>query len=1048
VFLSLVVSTKAVVPGQVDQTFARGVVETHAGGSSVEIVAGVLSDGSAIVSALYSQSTFLFLGSSYLTRYMADGVPDLNPQAALPDLIAISVCKNSGGGFLVAGRDLNNAAEIRRISPDGTLDPSFGVNGVVALESEYGVAPHLLNRNLLILRQPNGDGRFWVVGHSNVTDGIIISRYLSGGAIDTTFASGGLARVPFVANSAALQADGKLLVVGKFYDYESLNSRFAIARLMPDGTLDAGFGTSGSLIWNISSDDWLCDVLVQEDGKIVAVGRSNTNQVVVRLTETGSLDTTFDGDGYAASPGFLASNASRCCLDTAGRIIVTGEHGTTLGDYEVERHVLCYAQDGTLHLGFGNSGITELGIQARSETVYDYFKTDNSFAATVNEGKILLGFEAWDKWSGVDRYSLLRLMPDGSVDPTYGDGMMRLPTDSYYNNRSSRTIKESSGRILVPSITYRTFSVSGDGLSEVHALLQDGKPDPSFGVGGRLRLDGIGEDRLFGSLMEVRSDGRFILGGYARDSDFLLLNQRLPSGAADPAYNNGLPVELIDDWHRIDAIGLVLDSNNRTITLARRTNDIFIFRRLEDGSPDAAFGQGDGFILTDFGEREFPSSLASQPDGKLLVGGYSSETSSVQGARCLLARYLPNGTLDVTFGIDGRADLSALDECSVTDMKVRSDGGLLVTLRRLLPPLGEPLLVSILPSGLLDPTFGSGGFAVSNNLVAEANTVALQKDGRIVICGRVKHAEPSPMSDVLVARYEANGTIDTSFGQEGWERIPLFQGRNLGTAILIQPDNRFLINANTLEEEDALFSARINSTILMRLEGGALLANVSHLEPADRSEFGTRLRGMVNPNGFATDVAIEYGPTSAYGNSIPVSLSDADGTLSEEVSVLLTGLAPRSTYHYRITATTVAGVRSTPDAVFSTYSSLESWRHTHFGSAMNAGASADTADLDQDGLQNLLEWISGSSPVQTSSWTTTAVLNGSQIEFSYLRDTNAVGGQTHVEWSDDLTASEWSVLGVTELVVGQSGSIQTVKASLPAGNTGRRFVRLRVQGPP
>jgi hypothetical protein len=104
--------------------------------------------------------------------------------------------------------------------------------------------------------------------------------------------------------------------------------------------------------------------------------------------------------------------------------------------------------------------------------------------------------------------------------------------------------------------------------------------------------------------------------------------------------------------------------------------------------------------------------------------------------------------------------------------------------------------------------------------------------------------------------------------------------------------------------------------------------------------------------------------------------------------------------------------------------------------------------LDQDGLQNLLEWISGSSPVQTSSWTTTAVLNGSQIEFSYLRDTNAVGGQTQVEWSDDLTASEWSVLGVTELVVGQSGSIQTVKASLPAGNTGRRFVRLRVQGPP
>jgi len=716
------------------------------------------------------------------------------------------------------------------------------------------------------------------------------------------------------------------------------------------------------------------------------------------------------------------------------------------GPYELERHVLCYSQDGALYLGFGNSGVTVLGVQARTESVFGpiIMTADNSFAALVNEGRILLGFEGWDKWGGVNRYSLLRLMPDGSVDSDYGDGMMRLATNSYNNNRSSGTIKESPGRILVPSITY---SGSENGFSEVHAFLPDGKPDPSFDADGALRLEGIGENRLFGSLLALRADGRFILGGYGRDSGGVLLNQRLSNGAADPIYNNGSPVEFVDDSYQISTAGLLLDSANRTVTLARSKNDILVLRHLEDGSLDPTFGPGGGFIVTDFGEREFPSSLALQPDGKLLVGGYSSETSSVQGARCLLARYLPNGTLDVTFGIDGRADLSALDERSVTDMKVRSDGGLLVTLRRLLPPLGEPLLVSILPSGLLDPTFGSGGFAVSNNLVAEANTVALQKDGRIVICGRVKHAEPSPMSDVLVARYEANGIIDTSFGHEGWERIPLFQGRNLGTAILIQPDNRFLINANTLEE-DALLNTRINSTILMRLEGGALLANVSHLEPADRSEFGARLRGMVNPNGFTTDVAFEYGPTSAYGNSIPVSLSDPDGMLPEEVSVLLAGLAPRSSYHYRITVTTAAGVRSTSDGVFSTFSSLESWRHTHFGSAMNAGASADTADLDQDGLQNLLEWISGSSPVQPSSWTTSAVLNGSQIEFSYLRDTNAVGGQTQVEWSDDLTASQWSVLGVTELVVGQSGSIQSVKASLPAGNMGRRFVRLRVQGPP
>lgn len=52
-----------------------------------------------------------------------------------------------------------------------------------------------------------------------------------------------------------------------------------------------------------------------------------------------------------------------------------------------------------------------------------------------------------------------------------------------------------------------------------------------------------------------------------------------------------------------------------------------------------------------------------------------------------------------------------------------------------------------------------------------------------------------------------------------------------------------------------------------------------------------------------------------------------------------------------------------------------------------------------------------------------------------------------MEWSDTLPGTSWSITGVSETVLGQTGTIQTVKATMPAGGNGMRFVRLRVQGP-
>lgn len=127
----------------------------------------------------------------------------------------------------------------------------------------------------------------------------------------------------------------------------------------------------------------------------------------------------------------------------------------------------------------------------------------------------------------------------------------------------------------------------------------------------------------------------------------------------------------------------------------------------------------------------------------------------------------------------------------------------------------------------------------------------------------------------------------------------------------------------------------------------------------------------------------------------------------------------------------------------------EAWRQQHFSSTANSGAGADTNDHDKDGLPNLLEWAAGLPPTTHSSLSTTVVRNVPNIDYTYSRSTAAVnaGAAFAVEWSDTLAAGNWSTAGVTQSIQNDNGTLQQVKATLPAGSAGRRFIRLKVTAP-
>jgi uncharacterized delta-60 repeat protein len=316
----------------------------------------------------------------------------------------------------------------------------------------------------------------------------------------------------------------------------------------------------------------------------------------------------------------------------------------------------------------------------------------------------------------------------------------RLTTDVAGSGDTGNSIAlQSDGKIVLAGGSF----VGSPGVLDFSVVRynSNGSLDVSFDGDGKVTTAvGAGEDQ--GQSVVIQSDGKILVGGYSKNGtafDFAVVRYNA-NGSLDTSFDADGKVTTAMGSTNLSGNSIALQSDGKIVMAGdSRTGtntDFAVVRYNANGSLDTSF-DADGKVTTDFGSSgDTGKSIAIQQDGKILVAGSSA------GNAFALARYNTNGSLDTTFDGDGK----------------------------------------------LTTRFGA-------STIDGANSVIVQADGKILVAGESFNGSHT---DIALARYNTNGSLDTSFSLDGKVTTDFFgSAPDRGYSVIVQPDGKILVAGNT-----------------------------------------------------------------------------------------------------------------------------------------------------------------------------------------------------------------------------------------------------------
>ena len=646
----------------------------------------------------------------------------------------------------------------------GDLDPDFGDGGIVTTTF---IGPGSASAVDVADVGYQSNGRIIAAGiviHAQGSD-FAVARYLADGSLDTSFGIGGRVTTTIgiydYATAAAVQSDDRIVVVGYTSGDDPFfpNNDFALVRYNSDGSLDMTFGDDGIVTTDLSMDwEFATGVALQSDGCIIVAGAgedfssgTGNDFALVRYNTNGTLDSSFGSGGKVLSHfGSLSESATGVAIQADGKILLAGNSSQagTSTDFALVR----FLTNGTVDSNFGTGGIVKRAVSPHQD--------EATGIAVQPDGRIVVVGTS-DVHSAAD-FTVARYNADGTPDSTFGAG--GLVKTSVGSSASAESVAlQADGRIVVAG-TSHGGTTSYD--FELVRYQSDGALDGSFGSGGLLTSD-FGSTSDFARAVAVQADGRILAAGFSSGGMVNFLVARYNSdGMPDGTFGDGGSV-MTGFVGPASAIGndviAVTNQSDGKLVVAGYTSDatgshIGLARYNGDGTLDLDFGDA-GLASTDFSDVGY--SLAMQADGRILVAGATfGETAT--GQDFLVARFNTDGTVDTFFGNVGRVttDFGSTFEYA-TDIAVGQDGRILVL--GFTYPGYDFLLARYMPDGALDDSFSGDGYVTTDfGGFEEPTAILIQPDGLIVAVGFTYN-----VSSNLLARYNEDGSLDTTFGDGG-----------------------------------------------------------------------------------------------------------------------------------------------------------------------------------------------------------------------------------------------------------------------------------------
>jgi len=356
----------------------------------------VQSDSKIVIGGSHSAFEIQDLGIA-IARFEADGSKDIGfgnegeviiKSAGLSKGVSvIALAQQTDRKILACARFVTQDGDIGviRLNEDGSLDNTFGSNGVVIIS----VGTEDLIGGMVL----QADGKIVVAGKKGVgasQGGDFVLRLLSDGKTDNTFGTKGIVVTDYISSATlgavTQQPDGKILTSGI---YGVITKQIQVTRYNSNGHIDSTFGVNGLARLIPATEDRYAlkvnDMSLQPDGKILVAGSAeNYRMSVARFSSNGEPDLSFVTDkGYAVLAMDEGTAEARSVFFSSGRIILTGRYSVKGG---ISVASVAYMDNGMLDSSFGENGIASSGF----DTLANGTTYESGEGAIQKDGKIVL----------------------------------------------------------------------------------------------------------------------------------------------------------------------------------------------------------------------------------------------------------------------------------------------------------------------------------------------------------------------------------------------------------------------------------------------------------------------------------------------------------------------------------------------------------------------------------------------------------------------------------------------------------------------------------